>query len=380
MDPQELAAWLRLTLTPGIGNRTARRLLAAFGLPQAIFAQPLASLLQLLTPAQARALQAPSNALDQQLTRTLQWLQDGATHPRCVLTLGDRAYPASLLAMEDPPPMLYALGAGTITAELTQRSIAIVGSRRPTAQGLQNAGTLAQQLSASGLTVVSGLALGIDAAAHEGALQGAHPTHPLPTIAVVGTGLDRVYPRRHLELAHRIAATGLLLSEHPLGTPPLAANFPRRNRIIAGLTRATLVVEAAQASGSLITARLACEQGKDVFAVPGSIHAAQSQGCHALIKQGAKLVESVQDIFDEWQFDPPPPAAPAAVAGQADATPADTDDELLQALGFEPSSLDALVARTGISTSSLQARLLELELSGQVARLPGGLFQRLGQA
>ena len=380
MDPQELAAWLRLTLTPGIGNHTARRLLAAFGLPQAIFEQPLPTLLELLTPSQARALQAPIHALDLQLARTLDWLQDGASHPRCVLTLGDPAYPASLLAMEDPPPMLYALGAGNLSAELTQRSIAIVGSRRPTAQGLQNAGMLAQQLSASGLTVVSGLALGIDAAAHEGALQGANPTHPLPTIAVVGTGLDRVYPRRHLELAHRIAASGLLLSEHPLGTPPLAANFPRRNRIIAGLTRATLVVEAAQASGSLITARLACEQGKDVFAVPGSIHAPQSQGCHALIKQGAKLVESVQDIFDEWQFDPPPPAAPVAMAGNAEAARVDSDDELLQALGFEPSSLDALVARTGISTSSLQARLLELELNGQVARLPGGLFQRLGQA
>ena len=219
--------------------------------------------------------------------------------------------------------------------------------------------------------MVSGLALGIDGAAHEGALDGADPQHPLSTIAVVGTGLDRVYPSRHLALAHRISQSGLMLSEYPLGTPPLAANFPKRNRLIAGLSRGTLVVEAAQPSGSLITARLAAEQGKEVFAIPGSIHAPQSRGCHALIKQGAKLVESAQDVLEELHFQPAPCGPDSAAPDPAD------PDGVLTALGFDPAGLDALVARTGIDAATLQVRLLELELDGLVARLPGGLFQRI---
>jgi DNA processing protein len=282
-----------------------------------------------------------------------------------------------LLTMEDPPLVLYTLGAGALSAAQLEHSIAIVGSRNPTAQGAQNAKAFAKSFSACGLTVVSGLALGIDGAAHEGALDGAGPQHPLSTIAVVGTGLDRVYPSRHLALAHRISESGLLLSEYPLGTPPLAANFPKRNRLIAGLSRGTLVVEAAQPSGSLITARLAAEQGKEVFAIPGSIHAPQSRGCHALIKQGAKLVESAQDVLEELHF--PSAAATAATADRTAPDPADAD-EVLAALGFDPAGLDALVARTGIDAATLQVRLLELELDGLVARLPGGLFQRTASA
>jgi len=224
--------------------------------------------------------------------------------------------------------------------------------------------------------VVSGLALGIDGAAHNGALEAGGGPHRLATVAVVGTGLDRVYPARHRDLAHRIAANGLIVSEYPLGTPPLNQNFPKRNRIIAGLSRGTLVVEAALRSGSLITARLAAEQGRDVFAIPGSIHSPQSRGCHALIRQGAKLVESVGDVLEELRLDVP--ASAGAQNGQAE-TPSAGESGLLADLGFDPISLDALCARTGSGAAELQARLLELELEGQVARLPGGLFQRVAR-
>jgi DNA processing protein len=218
--------------------------------------------------------------------------------------------------------------------------------------------------------VVSGLALGVDGAAHEGALAGG-----APTLAVVGTGLDRVYPRRHLALAHRIAEQGALISEYPLGTPPLPGNFPRRNRLIAGLSQGTLVVEAALQSGSLITARLAAEQGREVFAIPGSIHAPQSRGCHALIRQGAKLVESAQDILEDLRITTPEsPARPTTIND-----PLLDPEGLLKAMGFDPVSLDALQARTGLDTATLQARLLELELDGHLGRLPGGLLHRLGQ-
>jgi DNA processing protein len=250
----------------------------------------------------------------------------------------------------------------------------MVGSRNPTPQGLANARQFALALAEGGLTIVSGLALGVDGAAHEGALECADTQH-LPTVAVVGTGLDRVYPRQHQVLAHRIAQRGLLLSEFPLGTPPAAAHFPQRNRIIAGLSRGTLVVEAALQSGSLITARLATEQGREVFAIPGSIHAPQSRGCHALIKQGAKLVESAQDVLEEVL----PGTAAAAGTAAKQPGPAVPESALLAALGHEPLRLDALQGRTGLDTASLQAELMTLELEGHVARLPGGLFQRVSR-
>lgn len=387
MERDELAAWLRLQLTPGVGNETARRLLAAFGLPHQVFAQSAAALGQVVSATQRAALQSQPPEWPALVVTTWDWMQADPASRR-VLPLGDTCYPASLLNMEDPPLLLYAMGtpqawlAGGL-AQSAQRSVAIVGSRNPTAQGALNARHFARALAQSGLTVVSGLALGVDGAAHEGALDGAPPAQ-LATIAVVGTGLDRVYPRQHRELAHRIAQRGVLISEYPLGTPPLSANFPRRNRIISGLTQATLVVEAALKSGSLITARLAIEQGKDVFAIPGSIHATQSKGCHALIKQGAKLVESAQDILEEW----PEGVLPISVRTCADAPPdgaqtPSTDGpkgSLLSALGFEPTGLDALLARTGLPTAALQAQLMELEIEGQIARLPGGLFQRLARA
>lgn len=397
MDKEELSAWLRLTLSSGVGNETARKLLAALGLPQAIFAQTAATLQQIVSPAQARALLTVPPGLDALLDTTWQWLQtpDPSGCGRTILTLGDAHYPASLLDMADPPLMLYLMGACVLQkntpsaptpsaqaatqsiADKLTRCIAIVGSRNPTPQGEDNARQFARHFSAAGLTVVSGLALGIDGAAHTGALEGA-AAHPgtLATVAVVGTGLDRVYPRQHLALAHGIAQRGLLISEYPLGTPPLAANFPKRNRIIAGLSLGTLVVEAAQPSGSLITARLAAEQGKEVFAIPGSIHAPQSRGCHALIKQGAKLVESAQDVLEELRL----PGADTPTPSTAQLFSPNPENEVLEALGFDPAGLDALVARTGIDAATLQVRLLELELQGQVARLPGGLFQRMGSA
>jgi DNA processing protein len=375
MERAELAAWLRLALTCDIGNTAARRLLAAFGLPGAVFEQPAQSLEQVVSPALAAALAKEPPQLAGQLDATCRWLEEaGPQGGKCVLTLADAAYPPGLLRTEDPPLMLYVMGRMPPAWPV---SIAVVGSRNPTPQGLENARQFSRSFAQAGLTVVSGLALGVDGAAHEGALEGAAPGQ-LATIAVVGTGLDRVYPRRHLELARRIVEQGLLVSEYPLGTPPLAPNFPRRNRVISALGQGTLVVEAAVKSGSLITAKLAAEQGREVFAIPGSIHSPQSRGCHWLLKQGAKLVESAQDVLEDL----PLPAGHrlAATARQEDAQDAAADEpenSLLAALGFDPVSLDALVARTGIAPAELQARLLEFELDGLVARLPGGLFQRV---
>lgn len=370
----ELAAWLRLSLAEGIGNLGARKLLAAFGLPTAIYQQELPALAAVLGDRLAAAALRLPKDFDAQLERTLAWL-DEAPERRRLLTLADPDYPPELLQIEDPPPVLYRMGRPDLTPR--QGALAMVGSRNPTPQGLQNARRFARAFGEAGLTVVSGLALGVDGAAHEGALEGA-PDDMLATIAVVGTGLDRVYPKQHLALAHRIAERGWILSEYPLGTPPLAENFPRRNRLIAGLGQGTLVVEAALQSGSLITARMAVEQGKEVFAIPGSIHSTQSRGCHALLRQGAKLVESAQDVLEELRL-VPRAALPQTGDGDVEGTGPEAlagESALVQAMGFDPVSLDALIARTGLPTPLLQAQLLELELAGEVARLPGGLFQR----
>jgi DNA processing protein len=404
VERDELAAWLRLSLTPGVGNSTARKLLAAFGLPDALFAQSTAALAQVVSRAQTAALLAQPAELPSLLESTWNWLcTDDAVAQRRIVVLGDVDYPASLLNIEDPPLMLYLQGAGilhetplpgspppavsasNLIANSCRQSIAIVGSRNPTPQGLENARAFARALSGAGLTVVSGLALGIDGAAHRGALEGMDgmPTGApsrFATIAVVGTGLDRVYPKGHRALAHAITQRGLIVSEYPIGTPPLAENFPKRNRLIAGLAQGTLVVEAALKSGSLITARLAAEQGKEVFAIPGSIHAIQSHGCHALIRQGAKLVESAQDVLEDMKLEDTTVliADKAGVAKENAAI--DTKNPLLEALGHDPVSLDALQARTGMDTPALQAQLMTLELDDLVARLPGGLFQRLFKA
>ena len=431
MTREELAAWLQLVQAKGIGHGTVRRLLAAFGLPQQILAQSAAALEQLLSAKQIAALRTPDAETLALIETTWQWLQQGAAPAqadaqagiqtsspikntqrssnlpvqRRIVTLGDPAYPSVLLEMADPPVLLYAMGQVECLQQLQPR-IAMVGSRNPTPQGASNARAFGKAFAEMGWTVVSGLALGVDGAAHEGALQATLHEQVgvvgLATIAVVGTGLDRVYPRQHRDLAHRIVQHGVILSESPLGTPPLSHHFPKRNRIIAGLSHGVLVVEAALQSGSLITARLAGEQGKEVFAIPGSIHAPQSRGCHALIKQGAKLVESAQDVLEELRTVLPAGNQTAAsgiadksmehtdhgVAADADSAtapiaptvPGDTASVLLQALGHDPVGLDALLARTGLDAATLQAKLLELDLLGMVGRLPGGLFQRIGTA
>ena len=391
MDRNDLAGWLRLTLTDGVGNEAARQLLAAFGPPQNIFSQPQNALTQLVSLNQARQLKAVPDGLAALLGTTWEWLhpaQNGSA-PRGIVAIGDPGYPASLLNIEDPPLMLYWMGVGSLGDAGGHydplRSIAIVGSRNPTAQGAETAQAFALALQKAGLTIISGLALGIDSAAHTGAMHQPSADPPqgdgrLRTIAVVGTGLDRVYPKRNLALAHKITQNGLIVSEFPLGTPPLVANFPRRNRIISGLAQGTLVVEAALRSGSLITARLAAEQGKEVFAIPGSIHSVQSRGCHALIRQGAKLVETVQDVLEELKLEG---GSAAWLADESDepGDPASRDDDaLLDAMGFDPATLDVLQARTGLPTPDLQAQLMTLELDGVIARLPGGLFQRIGAA
>lgn len=372
-DPDELSAWLRLTLAPGVGNDASRKLLSAFGSAQGVFDQSADSLRQIGTDRLVKAIQSQPPGLPALLQTTLDWLQAG--DDRCIATLGEAAYPASLLDIEDPPLMLYLLGSQVHQGAVAPVHIAIVGSRNPTPQGELNAREFARAFAQAGLCVVSGLALGIDGAAHDGALLGGGQT-----IAVVGTGLDRVYPKKHLTLAHRIAQQGLLMSEFPLGTPPLTANFPKRNRIISGLSRGTLVVEAALKSGSLITARMAVEQGKEVFAIPGSIHSPQSRGCHALIKQGAKLVELAQDVLEELQMESASGRGKPELSDINSAAQTNEGSALLNALGHDPANLDALQARTGLPTPTLLAQLLELELDGQLARLPGGLFQRLSAA
>jgi DNA processing protein len=383
LSRDELAAWLRLATTPGLARTVSRRLLAAFGSAEHVLAAGDATLLSVAGPEAVRALRRPDPLDAAPLDATLRWL-DGTTPqvPRDVVALGDARYPALLLETADPPLLLFTLGRAEL---LASAGIAIVGSRSATAQGMDNAREFARFLSERRLTVVSGLAMGIDGAAHEGALAG-----PGSTVAFVGTGLDRVYPRRHDALMLRIAEQGLVASEYPLGSRALPINFPRRNRLIAGITRGTLVVEAALGSGSLITARMALDCGREVFAIPGSIHAPQSRGCHRLIQQGAKLVETGADVLDELRPPSPEggrraalsPGRPSLFAQRPDDTPEPPgpDAALRAALGHDPVTFDVLSARTGMPSDQLAARLLDMELAGLIERLPGGLVQRRGRA
>ena len=358
-DWDEARYWLALSLIPGLGGETFRRLLSDLGPPEQIFAA---------TPQQLRALcdakiaQAISAGIDDAaLATSLQWLSEPGNH---LVTLADAEYPQSLLEIPDPPPFLYVKGR---LALLQQPALAIVGSRRATPQGEKDAEAFAKSLSDSGFSIISGMALGVDAAAHRGGLQGA-----ASSIAVVGTGLDIVYPARNRDLAHQLAQQGAMVSEFALGTPSMAQNFPRRNRIISGLARGVLVVEAALRSGSLITARLAGEQGREVFAIPGSIHSPLAKGCHRLIKQGAKLVESAQDILEELGYSATvSDCSPALDAGPTEHL------EFVRQLGHSPCAIDTLVTRTGLTAERVSAILLQLEINGQVAALPGGLYQAI---
>lgn len=358
----ELSLWVALSLIHGLGGEGYRRLLQSFGEPQHIYAAGYSALEKVVRAPVARLISAGPN--HEVLTPTLKWLEDPLNH---VVTLADADYPRALLEVPDPPPLLYVKGQ---RQRLNLPALAIVGSRNATPQGLANAESFARHLSDQGLCIISGLALGIDGAAHRGGLQG-----QASSIAVVGTGLDIVYPARHRGLAHELAQEGALVSEFPLGTPSKAQNFPRRNRLISGLSRGCLVVEAALQSGSLITARLAAEQGREVFAIPGSIHSPLAKGCHYLIKQGAKLVESAQDILDELGY----PAIAASTSPPINLSLNRDEALLLQCLGFDPSGIDALVGRSGLTSDSVCAILLTMELAGYVTSLPGGLYQRSGK-
>ncbi len=433
INDEERRAWLALTLNPQLKPAMARALLQRYGLPQEVLAQPLSRVRAELGEAVAAALAVGAD--ESAVAHTLAWAQQPGHH---LIFLGDPAYPPGLLDLADAPLVLYVVGD---PKWLTQPNLAVVGARQPTPGGRDTARAFAEALAARGWTVASGLAQGIDAAAHEGALAAVSAGAAGSTVAWLGTGVDRVFPAEHRGLAQRIAAAGALLSEFPLGTPAKKHHFPRRNRLIAASSRGTLVVEAAVQSGSLITARLATELGREVFAIPGSIHNPMAKGCHRLIREGAKLVESVEDILEELRglvlAEKPHPAkrpksiatrttghdalplpfaktnacAPsAATAGSflpshhpfaapdhasqksaftpplpdggepssPNATVAADSQRLLAALGFDPIGFDELQIRTGLSADALSAQLLELELAGQIARLPGQRFQRLG--
>src|SRR5579864_91576 len=366
MTDDELAAWLRLSMARGLKPAPLRSLLDAFGLPASLLGQTFAAIAAITNEATARAvLAAPDPGFDNHLANVLRWRDERGNE---VLTLGDPAYPPALLTMTDPPPLLYAKGCLDL---LHTRSVAIVGSRSATPQGVEDARRFARALSDAGLAVVSGLALGIDAAAHRGALGGAGST-----IAVIGTGADVVYPAVHHQLAHEIAAAGAIVSEWPLGTSARSAHFPQRNRLIAGLSSGVLIVEAAMRSGSLITARLANEMGRDVFAIPGSIHAPLARGCHRMIKQGAKLVETPEDVLEElgWAVRSLAPAPGEVVSTASSLTP--DARRLLDALGHSPATLEILAVRTEMEEAALQGTLLQLELGGHLSALPGGRFVR----
>lgn len=363
---ESLANWLRLALVPGIGGGTQRKLLAALGAPDQIFAADRDAIREIIGEKASKLLLDTDNAAA--IAEAIEWAGRAG---QSVLTLGDPEYPQYVLEIPDPPILLYVRGRLEL---LNRQVISIVGSRSPTPQGIQNAESFAAAFVEAGLVVASGMALGIDAAAHRGAL-----TVSGDTIAFVGTGIDRIYPARNRDLALEIGARGCMVSEFPIGTPVSAANFPRRNRLISGVSCGVLVVEAAVESGSLITARLANDQGRDVFAIPGSIHSPQSRGCHQLIKQGAKLVETAQDVLEEigWHG--------TAVTEQFVDDTAESDNsngasELLSLLGYEPCGLDELAARSGMATDALSVTLLHLELDGHVACLPGGRYQRTRSA
>ena len=395
---EEISSWIRLSLEPGLGPAQARHLLKEIGLPSTIYATSTRGLSKFLPGQLATQLrQSPDDNVQETITRTLAWLEGEEHH---LVALGDPSYPASLLTIHDPPLLLYVHGG---LHHLARPALSIVGSRSATAGGLDNARAFARHLAQEGWCIVSGLASGIDTAAHEGALQ-AGPDRG-STVAILGTGIDIVYPARNRALAHEIAEHGALVSEFPLGTRAIHYQFPKRNRLVAGMSRGVLVVEAAKQSGSLITARLASEMGREVFAIPGSIHSPLSRGCHALIRQGAKLVESAEDIRDELGTPtrlPSPPSITQRIAarppgagqlGAREAGPrqpgaqetmalaaASPDDavsfQILQALGYDPVALDTLHDRTRLDVATLGGRLLEMELQGLVVRQDDGRFVR----
>jgi DNA processing protein len=376
--PEELESWIKLWRVSGVGAKYYQRLLESFDNPADVFNASASSLKQ------AGISQNLANAIlddkdSDSATTDLEWLNAADNHH--IITISCPEYPRLLKQTDSPPPLLYVHGNLSI---INDPQLAIVGSRNPTQSGMTSAYDFAKYLGQTGLCITSGLALGIDGSAHQGALDA-----NAPTIAIIATGIDRVYPAKHRELAHKIVENGAIISEFPIGTQPRSGNFPRRNRIISGLAHGTLVVEAALKSGSLITARLASEQGREVFAIPGSIHNPLAKGCHQLIRQGAKLVETAQDILEEMsavidlsQIDQIAiPATHEEVESPTQASNEDPDHQhLLDKMGYDPISIDNLVVSTGFKPESIAAMLLILELQSQVSSNGGGTYTRIGNS
>ncbi|MCB1985785.1 MAG: DNA-protecting protein DprA [Burkholderiales bacterium] len=358
----DIESWLRLCLIKGVGDESIRQLLVAFGTPDAVLTAPEAALERVVKKSIAKLIK--NGADSKKVTGALAWLKDPVN---AIITFADNDYPSQLLNIADPPPLLYFKGRREL---LNKPALAVVGSRNATPQGLSNAEAFAESISNAGICIISGMALGIDTAAHRGGMLGVSAS-----IAVVGTGLDIVYPAKNHQLAHKLAKEGALISELPLGTPAIGRNFPRRNRMISGMSRGCLVVEAALRSGSLITARQALEQGREVLAIPGSIHSPLSKGCHALIKEGAKLVESTQDILDELNY--PVTQKKQSASESVDFDLSNENMLLLKCLGHDVVDVDTICMRSGLTVESVSAMLLTLELDGYIASLPGGCYQRV---
>ena len=364
----QLENWLRLIKLPGIGARSVEKLVSAYSNP--------ADILNASTHDWQRAgisvNRVPSLAQrDVDISADLKWLEADDHH---IITLEDPEYPALLTHIDPPPPLLYVYGDLSM---LNHPQLAIVGSRNPSSAGLANTAAFAEHLATQGLGITSGLAIGVDGAAHEAALK----ANGL-TIAVAATGLDQVYPARHQNLARRIVEQGAIVSEFPIGTPPLASNFPRRNRIVSGLCLGTLVVEGALKSGSLITARCALSQGRELFAIPGSIHNPLARGCHQLIRQGAKLVETAEDILEDLgpllsHFQLPKVSTSPEKVSEDSLEPNPQEQNLLEAVDFEPTAIDTIITRTGLAAEEVSSTLLIMELNGQVACEKGGYYVRL---
>ena len=360
MQKQQLSNWLKLSFSYGVGSATFLKLVQHYGSVDAVLQQDLFGLMRVVSKGVAQSILS-DNSLTQ-VEQALAW-QAQAPNVRTLLTLESPEYPIELAEIAQPPLVLFCEG----NLELLKNAkVAIVGTRHPSTQGIENAHSFAKELASSGLTVVSGLAAGIDRCAHEGALLA---TNGASTIAVIGTGMDLVYPASNRELYRKIREQGLVISEFPLGTPPTNNNFPRRNRIVVGLSRACLVIESAIDGGSMISANFALEMGREVMAIPGYIHNPMARGCHKLIKQGAKLCETTNDILDELKLSEKRLINNVIIE--------ETNDPILLAMGYEPQTIDVLCAKLNLDFGELCGKLLEFELSGMVVNCGGGRYQRV---